>query len=352
VISSESPSAVVIPLPAFEVEHNRSDLSRPTRIPDSEYDGIIFDTHVHLLPPDDVYIDQSELRKIIEILKNEGIDLAVFMPTPNEGRREFHEEGVRQRKMLVDFEKNRIKLFCGGNYITYWLHCTYHNGHFEEELELRNILTRLSKDIDSGEYTGVGEIGISHFRKLGKQPVIRYPPNFEPFLSIVDLIAEKRMWVDLHAEPVDPTGISYEEQVFGGIELLFQRNPNLQLIYSHTAMTNPTNVRRILLKYPNVMMNIKVIRHHYRWRNLEPITNDPKGELYEDWAELFEEMPGRFMIGTDSKFGPPPPWLESKDSVFQYKEKIKEMRGILGTLNPKSARLIAHENAQKIFGID
>ena len=344
-ISSKDLNIIVIPPPGFEVEHRRSYLSRPARAHDREYRGIILDTHGHFYLPQDRIIDESKFKEeVIEVLKECDVELAIFMPTPNEGRRPNHEEGERQRRMLRDLDKNRIKLFCGGNYITYWLHCAYYNGHSEKELEHSKILTRLSKDIDSGKYAGVGEIGIYHFTKYGKQSVIQYPPNFKPFLRIIDLIAKKGMWLDLHAEPVDPTGISYEEQVFGGIELLFQRNPNLKLIYSHTAMTNPTNVRRILLKYPNVMMNFKVTMPHYMWRNLESITNDPKGELYEDWAQLFEEMPERFMVGIDSKFG--------RDPISRYNEEIKEMTRILKTLNSKAARLIAYENAKKIFKID
>jgi len=197
--------------------------------------------------------------------------------------------------------------------------------------------------MDSGEYAGVGEIAIYHFDKgFGGQNILEFPPNFEPFLRIVDLVAKKGMWLDLHAEPVDPEGKSYEKEVFGGIELLYQRNPNLKLIYSHTAMTNPTNARRILKKYPNIMMNIKIVKKHHNWRNLEPIVNT-EGELYEDWAVLFEEMPERFMIGTDSHFG------RKSFQISKYKKKIKRMRLILGTINPEAARLIAYENARKIF---
>ena len=353
-ISNENVN-VILPAPAFKVDQMRSNPSRPARPHDKEYKGIIFDAHVHLHPPDTGDIDEVKLKKIIEVIKSQGVELAIFMPTPNDGRKPFHEEGVRQNIILFNLDKKRIRLFCGGNYITYWLHCAYHDGLPEEERELRRILTRLRKDIDSGEYAGVGEIGIYHFRKHGKQPVIYYPPNFRPFLKIVDLVARKGMWLDLHTEPVDPTGISYEELVFGGIELLFRRNPHLKLIYSHTAMTNPANARMILLKYPNVVMNIKITKH-YRWKNLEPITNDPGMELYEDWAQLFEEMPERFMIGTDSKFGLEGVWVESKRNtafpVSKYREKIKEVRRILGTLHPQAARMIAYENAKRIFMIN
>ena len=87
----------------------------------------------------------------------------------------------------------------------------------------------------------------------------------------------------------------YEKEVFGGLELLYRRNPDLKLLYSHTAMSNSKNVRRILKTYPHVMMSIKIETRHDRWRNLEPVVN-AQGNVYEDWAQLFEKMPERFMM--------------------------------------------------------
>ena len=65
-------------------------------------------------------------------------------------------------------------------------------------------------------------------------------------------------------------------------------------------MTNPANARRILKRYPNLVINIRVAKPG-KWKNLEPMLNRD-GRVYEDWARLFEEMPSRFMIGTDTKF--------------------------------------------------
>jgi hypothetical protein len=270
-----------------------------------------------------------------------GVEHVIFMPTPNDGIRPNQELGVIKRKMIKDLAKKRVMIFCGSNYITTWLNSAYHNGYREEALQA--ILTQLSKDIDRGEYAGVGEIGTYHFDKgFRRQHVLKYPPNFEPFLQIVDLIAKKGMWLDLHAEPVDPKGKSYEKEVFGGLELLFRRNPDLKLLYSHTAMSNPKNVRRILQTYPNVMMSIKIETRHDRWRNLEPVVNT-EGNVYEDWAQLFEEMPERFMIGADFHFG------RKGVKLKKYKKRIKGFRQMLATLNSQAAQFIAFENAERIF---
>ena len=95
---------------------------------------------------------------------------------------------------------------------------------------------------------------------------------------------------------------------------------------------------------PDDKMGIAQLSNHFL---LPPdgftFQTNPKGELYEDWAQLFEEMPEKFMIGTDAKFG------REGFEVSKYKKEIEQMRRILGALNPNAARLIAHENAQKIF---
>ena len=230
-------SSAELPPPGFLVEQTRSDPERSARAHGADFDGPIIDVHAHLYPPERknatrADINKKELKKIIKILKGSNIEFIIFMPTPNDGIRRNQELGVVKREMIRDMDKGRIGNFCGSNYITNWLDSAYPNKYKLEEVQ--GILKRLSKDIDSGKYNGVGEVGIYHFDKgYGKrQHVIEFPPNFDPLLRIVDLIAKKGTWLDLHTEPVDPKGKSYENETFGGIELFFQRNPDLKLIYS------------------------------------------------------------------------------------------------------------------------
>ena len=54
-----------------------------------------------------------------------------------------------------------------------------------------------------------------------------------------------------------------------------------------------------------------------------------------------EEMPERFMVGSDMKFGRAP--------TQEYDARIKTIRKILGSINPDAAELIAYKNAERIF---
>ena len=352
-VESMAQSDIPVPPPGFELDQTRSDPDRLVRKFKKPYQGPIFDTHAHLDPPrmkKGNIIEVETAGNIVKSIRKAGVDRIIIMPVPNEGQMGGSLDGAKYRKKLLRKGRGMVYRFCGSQYITNWLHDAYHRGYKPSDLD--RVLASLSNDLSGPDCLGIGEIGLYHFNKTGMQNVIEYPPNFEPFLKIVGRIAEKSIWLDLHAEPMDPYGKSYEKKVFGGLELLYNRHPNLKLILAHTAMTNTTNVRRILKAYPNAMMNFKPIRKHRKWRNLEPITNS-KGRLYRDWADLFEEMPDRFMVGTDEKFGR----MSKGDlgprgrKVSKYPKHIKRMRDILGSLDPKVAEFIAYKNAYRIFTI-
>ena len=143
-------------------------------------------------------------------------------------------------------------------------------------------------------------------------------------------------------EPIDPDGMSHEGWAFGGLQLLLDRNPTLEVILSHTAMTNPNNARRILETFPNVIMSIKPMIPTNSWLNLEPVLNS-KSELYEDWASLFEEMPDRFVVGSDAKF------MRTGYSLDEYGIIIGMVRLMLGDLSPETAQKIAYEKGRQMF---
>lgn len=138
-----SGSPIGIPPPAFEVEHTRSDPGRPVRSSGRNYTGPLIDTHAHLYPPNGrakaaAGIDKKELKEIIRLMQNLGVEHVIFMPTPNDGIRPNQELGVVKRKMIEDLDTKRVMIFCGSNYITTWLNSAYHSGYGEKEL--KNIL--------------------------------------------------------------------------------------------------------------------------------------------------------------------------------------------------------------------
>ncbi|MFQ5684709.1 MAG: amidohydrolase family protein [Candidatus Binatia bacterium] len=334
---------VMMPMPKlpFKIDRRLLSHNRPARAYGKPYQGPMIDVHVHLNTRSHKDTSLKELNEVVNGIREAGVELAVVMPTPNEGRIGGHKKRRMHRKLLKELGGKTIRVMCCGNTVGQWIHHAYYDTYTKEALDA--FLQRLAMDLDSGIYTGVGEFGLYHFNKNGRQPIIRYPPNFEPFVKAVDLIAKRGYWITLHAETVDPKGTSYEDKFFAGIELLYKRNPNLKLIIAHTSTTNPDNVRWMLQRYPNLMMDFKIVKRLKSWWYTEPV-NNAKRELHEDWAQLFEEMPERFMVGTDDKF------FRRRMDAEKYKRRNRRMRKVLGTLDPKAARMIAYENAKGVFG--
>lgn len=343
--ATKRPVTSEIPLPSFSLTYHHADPNRPVRKQGKMYRGKIVDALAHLYPPprnqsSKEKINTQILQEIISTVTGAGVETIIVMPTPNDGLRPNQEMGIVRRKMARELDRETISIFYGSDYITNWLNNAYRRGY--DESELTAVLQRITQD--SREYIGVGELAFYHFDKgFGKkQHVIEFPPNFEPFLKILKLIEENELWIVLHIEPVTREGVSYEDKAFGGLELILNRNPKLKLICSHTAMTNSLNARQILQKFPQVIMSIKLESRHDHWGHLGPVVNS-NGEIYEDWAQLFEEMPERFMVGTDFHFG------RRGVKIKKYRKQIKQFRYMLGALEGHAARLIAYENARKLI---
>lgn len=271
-----------------------------------------------------------------------GTKQIIFAPTPNDGFLKYRQLGRKIRNKFKSLNSNKIHLGCGA-YITPWLQFAYNDGYKEKDLD--NIIVRLNKDLDDPKCTVMSEIAVYHFKKYKKQRVVTYSPLFKPFVEIIGQIVKKGKWINLHIEPVDSgTGVSYENSAFGGIAKLYEKYPNMKLILSHSGMTSAENLRRLLIKYPKLMVTFKLVGVNH-WKHLEPINNN-EFKLYEDWATLFEEMPTRFMLGSDTKLG-----RNYEKGVKKYNRRINRYRDILGTLKPKVAKMIAYENAKRIFNL-
>jgi hypothetical protein len=327
-----------LPSPGFTVDTAPPDLNRPARPVGERYKGLIFDTHVHVMNRTEGGVDA-----ILPWMNRMNVERLVLQPTPNEGIMRDGDENEADRRNFLKIAGKRGGRFCGSLYLTNWMDEAYHRGY--EKADLANRLARLRKEIDSGTCLGIGEIGPYHFDKKAGMGIIRFPLNFGPMVAVAALAEEKGAWLEFHTEPRTPDGRSFEREVFGGIAYLLGRFPKLKLIPSHTGMTTPKNARALLKKYSNLMMNLKMVRPggFLSWDHLGPISN-ARDELFEDWARLMEEMPRRFMIGTDSRFG------TEQYTGKRYGRGIRRLQRILGTLAPEAADLIAHGNARRLFG--
>ena len=315
------------------------DPDRPARDFSEPYAGPIVDTHVHFLRG----LKGMGPKKILNQLREARVERMIVLPTPNEGRMNHRKANAEVRRDWIETARAMAGRLCGSTDFTYWMEEVYQEGFDPDDLQAR--LERLSRDLTEGGCMGVGEIGPYHFDKQKGMAVLRIPLDFEPMLQLVDLAAERDIWLDAHLEPRTPHGQDFEQEIFDGIAQWFERQPRLKLILSHTGMTTAQNARNLLETYPGLMMNMKMVNPKRRiaWDHLGRIS-DRQDRFFEDWARLFESHPDRFMIGTDYRFG------DKRFKDMSYLVTIDEMRHALGSLDPQAAAMIAYGNAVRVFG--
>ena len=338
ILSANNSELVPLPSSGFIMNKESLDLNRPARSRNKLYTGPIIDTHVHFLKG----LQATSVQNIHKEMKSAGVRKLIVMPTPNEGKYEDKSQNAYYRREWVEqFDENAGRL-CGSTYLTRWMYDAFRYGYSKSSLEKR--LEKLRLDLDSQGCLGIGEIGPYHFEKKPGMSLIKFPLNFKPMLSLVKLAEQKNVPLDMHIEPISPDGKSYEDEIFASIALYYEKYPKLRLILSHTGMTNAKNARALLQKYPLLMMNVKIVvpGRKLAWNNLGPIVNK-EAKLFKDWAQLFEDMPDRFMIGTDARFG------TLNYNMGKYKKVIKQIRSMLGSLEPDGAKKIAFLNAQEYF---
>lgn len=320
-----------------------SDPRRPARVRGQRYRGWVIDALLHTAPDG---FNESNLPSILEKSKVSG---AVVMPTPNDGlgNRGSALASTEQKQRLARQAPDLTRILCGGDYLTNMLSDAQAYGRVESVLQER--LQRLAQDLDTTPCLGVGELGLMHFNKLGDQNVTYIRPDFPALLEVVDQVGQRGGWIQLHAEPRDPAGdVSHHAELAQALALWTARQPRLRIMLSHTGMTSAANARLILQSYPQVTMSIKLMSAHASgWRHLEPLLN-ADGDLYEDWARLMDDMPDRFVIGSDAKLGAA--LKHSAESETAYPQIVNRLRRMLGSLEPSAARKIAQGNARRLFG--
>lgn len=334
-------SEPALPQPGFDVSMDHSDPGRSTRRFGGPYGGDIVDMLTHVDPGQSGGRSKGKnADSVVDQIGDGGVKMAILMPTPNEGLSSNKEDGTDQKMRLARQNDDLVRAFCAGDYLSNWLADAQHNGYKDEDLQSK--LNRLKRDLGDKSCSGLGEFGLMHFNKSGFQNVIALRPTFAPVLAVIDVVAKQGTWIQVHAEPMEPSGTPHLAEAFGAVALWYQLHPDLKLILSHTGMINAANARRLLTTYPNVVMTVKMVPRNDDWAHLEPIVNR-RGELYEDWAKLMEDMPEHFMIGTDSKFA-----SDKHDSGNKYPETVAYFRKVLGSLSSNAADAIANGNARRL----
>lgn len=246
----------------------------------------IWDTHLHYNAFDSQILKPET---IIQKLKSNHIEKAVVTSNP---------------PLLVQTLKNHDP-----SLILPLLGVYEGKTHKNNWLSDSNVPKRLSENLKTGQWVGIGEIHL-----FGHQ---RYSPVFKQVLLIA---SEKQLPLLIHCDPVV-------------IDQAFEIDPGLRIIWAHAGKyPYPPLLKDYLNRYPNLVIDLSVRE--------DLIATD--GRLKAEWETLFVEYSDRFFVGVDTY---------SLNRWMNLKKTTDKIRGYLNLLPEDTKQPLAFKNAQNFFNL-
>jgi predicted TIM-barrel fold metal-dependent hydrolase len=262
-------------------------LAEAEPIGDAVHELPLFDAHMH-------YKTEAWERypeaTVIELMDRSGVAMALVSSTPDEGT-------IR----LLEYAPERIvpelRPYHGEWGSSNWT-------------EAPGMVDYLRGRMDRYPHQGIGEF---HIHRLDRA-------DTDLLRQVAVLAREHDVPIHLHsdAEPVT---------FFYGID------PGLTIIWAHVGMTeDPPRIREMMTRHVTLYADTSYREH-------DILSSD--GQLDAAWRALFEDFPGRFMIGSDT-------WSNSQWE--RYEALMATNRRWLAQLPRDIAERIAYGNAERLFG--
>jgi hypothetical protein len=198
---------------------------------------------------------------------------------------------------------------------------------FASDRIVRHVAT-LEEALLAGCWAGIGELFVNTVGSH-RSGGFRMPADSTLMRQLWELSATHGVPLSVHMD-ADP--ISVDE-----MRRLLALNPNGTWIWAHAGWyATPALLRELLRAHPNLYIETSF---RDELRSFFPVSSN--GRLREDWRALLEELPDRFVLGTDLL---PPPTPQ------KYSELIRFWRSILPQLTPETAASLAYRNAERLLG--
>ncbi len=216
-----------------------------------------------------------------------------------------------------------------------------------------NLLNEVEGKLRVGGFFGLGEILLRHYNysipewgiQGGVNDEVDIPPNSPLMSRIAELATRYRVPLLIHAEG--------EPLVVEAMDHFLMSYPNTRVIWAHNCgRSSAPIIRRFLANHANLycdlagMTDIGVLGYGAGGPRSEPWTflvwNKEK-RVFPDMKATFETFADRFLgVGADSAHYP----------EWQYfVGRIDRYRLLLSQLSPATAKRMAHENAERLFGL-
>jgi len=190
---------------------------------------------------------------------------------------------------------------------------------------------QLEAAVRDKRYRGIGEL-VANSVHSRSDKAAKYPVDSPLMRRLWAISAKYGVVLSVH---MDATPDSLEQ-----MERLLASDRNGTWVWAHSGWlpaAKPALLRQLLHKHPNLFCELsgrESIRRFYRG---DPI--DDNRVLKPEWKALLEELPDRFVIGTDV----------DPATMAAYAEEVGYWRGILMQLSPATAAKVAHANATRLL---
>lgn len=318
------------------------------------------DTHVHVPGRQGPMVDvPGAVRAAAEVMNPNRICRMVLMPVP-----EVH--GRFPPQVLEDFlaearkYPNRFLIMGGGGSLNPMIHDNAK--HDQVDAQLKNRFENRSDAIIGLGAIGFGEVGVLHLAAFKGQEFESVAGDHPLFLQLADITAQHDVVIDIHFDLVtkavktprwlpQPPNPPQLKPNIKGFERFLKHNRKARIVWAHLGsdfigFRTPDQMRRMLNDHPNLYMSLRL--GPGRVPSNHPMAG--KG-IKSDWMKLFKDFPDRFVIGTDQIFS-----MQGAGSLSKQHEK---QRGVvrqntnrfLSYLPAQLKRMIAYENAIRIYKI-
>lgn len=321
------------------------------------------DTHTHLDRKSAATFEESFLvsaERFVALMEDYHVKTALLMPPPQKEGQENTYDYEAFQEVLAQYP-DTFKLVAGGGSLNKMI-TTVDADEVTDDVR-KSFRAKAQELIDIG-VVGFGEMTAMHLCMNDTHQYVAAPPDHPLFLELADLAAQYNVPIDLHMEAIQkdiPTPRSYLERcaknpetlpaTIPGLRRLLEHNPKANIVWQHmgwdlTGERSPDVLRELLETYDNLYLAIRVLTKEELSRGLifHPIV-DVNGKTDNDWVELMQDFPDRFVVGSDE-------FITGSESVAAKSESFKPTWTFVSTLDPSLAYKIGYANAARLYHLE
>jgi len=327
----------------------------------------------------------------LQIGDETGLSLALLQPPPTpcplcDGVHYTYEDNMTPSlETIVDQNATKFGLVAGGGELSPIIHAAVVGSVAPTTAQIDTFRQQAESLVADG-VLAFGEMAALHLSFVDEHPFIQMPADHAYFLALAEVAAQKSVPIDIHLEAVNrtsftlpddmpkmPDGKSCFKTIAEGGNNPTMVNENItafkallthnyetavslgdasraKIVWSHVGWDNtgdlsPTLVKELLTAHPNLYASLKMLDSVGPCQVVAHRPLDENGELQDDWNQLFEEFPDRFVLGSDEFTG-------NAQSITADSASLQGTWNLIAKLPEAIAYKFACENPRLIYNIE